>query len=88
MCNTEVIPDTTIASQTTIVEKHSLAEILPAHTKDPKNSRIFSATSSNQQPTIPTFACEVASCTRTFNKQYELKSVSPYPFPMRNANRL
>jgi hypothetical protein len=79
MCNTEELPEPTTESQKSI-EIPSLAEILPAHIKDPKNEETLSIMSSEQQSTIPKIACKVAGCTRTFNKQYELKSVNPSPF--------
>jgi hypothetical protein len=87
MCNTEALPEPTTDSPKSIVENPGLAEILPAHIKDPKNEKTLSVMSSEQQPGIPKIACRVTGCARTFNKQYELKFVGPYPFPMRDANR-
>jgi hypothetical protein len=87
MCNTEALPEPTTDSQKGIVENLGLAKILPAHIKDRKNEETLSVMSSEQQSTIPKIVCTVTGCTRTFNKQYELKSVNPSPCPMHNANQ-
>jgi hypothetical protein len=87
MCNTEALPEPTTDSQNSIVGNPGLAKILPAHIKDPKNEKTLNFISLEQQPGIPKIACTVTGCTRTFNKQYELKFVNPSPFQMHNTNQ-